>query len=117
MILRLSSDNLESNAKAIDIKELSLLHKQVGMLRNFSENKEYQVPVYMDGNFTTIHLTLLKDDSQISSVNAFMETDKYGTVGSKFTRNNQFVEGYLVCENGFDAQTEETFTKSFVKAL
>ena len=113
----LSSDNLESNAKAIDIKELSLLHKQVGMVRNFSENKEYQVPVYMDGNFTTIHLTLLKDDSQISSVNAFMETDKYGTVGSKFTRNNQFVEGYLVCENGFDAQTEETFTKSFVKAL
>ena len=113
----LSKDSLEAEAKAIDIKELSLLHKQIGMVRNFAANREYQVPVYLDGSFTTIHLKLVKDDSQISSVNASMETTKYGTVGGKFTQNNNFVEGYLVCENGFDAQAENTFTESFMTAL
>lgn len=113
----LSSDHLEREAKAIDIKELGLLHKQIGMIKNFASNKEYQVPVYLDGNFTTIHLTLVRDDSRVSSVNASMETTKYGTVGGKFTNNNNLVEGYLVCENGFDAQAEETFTKNFKDGL
>lgn len=113
----LKSDALESEAKAIDIKELNLLHKQVGMVKNFASNREYQVPVYLNGAFTTIHLTLVRDDSEAGSVNASMETEKYGTVGGKFTQNEGFIEGYLVCENGFDAQTKEMFTESFAAAL
>lgn len=113
----LKSDTLETEAKAIDIKELSLLHKQVGMVKNFASNREYQVPVYLNGTFTTIHLTLVRDDSEAGSVNASMETEKYGTVGGKFTQNEGFIEGYLVCENGFDAQTKELFTESFAAAL
>ena len=113
----LSLDTLEAEAKAIDIKELNLLHKQIGMVRNFASNREYQVPVYLNGSFATIHLTLVKDDGEAGSVNASMETTKYGTVGGKFTQNDNFVEGYLVCENGFDAQTKEMFTDSFVTAL
>lgn len=113
----LSSDTLETQARAIDIKELNLLHKQIGLVKNFASNREYQVPVFIDGNFTTIHLTLVKDDSAAGNVNASMETEKYGTVGGKFTQNDNFVEGYMVCENGFDAQTKEMFTNSFVTAL
>ncbi len=113
----LKSDSLETEAKAIDIKELNLLHKQVGLIKNFASNREYQVPVYLDGNFTTIHLTLVRDDSEAGSVSASMETEKYGTVGGKFTQNEGFVEGYLVCENGFDTQTKAMFTDSFASAL
>ena len=113
----LTSDTLETEAKAIDIKELNLLHKQIGMVRNFASNREYQVPVYVGENLTTIHLTLLRDDSEMGTVNVSMETNEYGTVGAKFTRNEGFVEGYLVCENGFDAQTKEMFTNSFVNGL
>lgn len=113
----LTSDTLETEAKAIDIKELNLLHKQIGMVKNFASNREYQVPVFLNGSFATIHLTLVRDDSEAGSVNASMETEVYGTVGGKFTKNNGFVEGYLVCENGFDAQTKEMFTGSFVAAL
>ncbi len=113
----LTSDTLETEAKAIDIKELNLLHKQIGMVKNFASNREYQVPVYVGGNLTTIHLTLVRDDSEMGTVNVSMETDEYGTIGAKFTRNEGFVEGYLVCENGFDAQTKEMFTNSFANGL
>ena len=113
----LSSDTLETEAKAIDIKELNLLHKQIGMVRNFASNREYQVPVYMNGEFTTIHLTLVRDDGEMGTVNVSMETKEYGTIGGKFTKNEGFVEGYLVCENGFDTQTKEMFTNSFAKGL
>ena len=113
----LTSDTLETEAKAIDIKELNLLHKQIGMVKNFASNREYQVPVYVGENLTTIHLTLLRDDSEMGTVNVSMEPNEYGTVGAKFTRNEGFVEGYLVCENGFDAQTKEMFTNSFVNGL
>lgn len=113
----LTSDTLETEAKAIDIKELNLLHKQIGMIKNFASNREYQVPVYVGGSLTTIHLTLVKDDSEMGSVNASMETKEYGTVGGKFTQNEGFVEGYLVCENGFDTQTKEMFTNSFANGL
>ena len=113
----LSSDTLETEAKAIDIKELNLLHKQIGMVRNFASNREYQVPVYMNGEFTTIHLTLVRDDGEMGTVNVSMETKEYGTIGGKFTQNEGFVEGYLVCENGFDTQTKEMFTNSFAKGL
>ena len=113
----LLSDALQTEAKAIDIKELNLLHKQIGMVRNFASNREYQVPVYMNGEFTTIHLTLVRDDGEMGTVNVSMETKEYGTIGGKFTQNEGFVEGYLVCENGFDTQTKEMFTNSFAKGL
>ena len=113
----LTSDTMEENAKAIDVKELSLLHKQVGLVKNFASNKEYQVPVFIDDNYVTIHLTLLQDEGSAGSVNASMETEKYGTVGGRFTENNSLVEGYLVCENGFDTQTKDMFTGSFLSAL
>ena len=113
----LSSDTLQTEAKAIDIKELNLLHKQIGMVRNFASNREYQVPVYMNGELTTIHLTLVRDDGEMGTVNVSMETKEYGTIGGKFTQNEGFVEGYLVCENGFDTQTKEMFTNSFAKGL
>ena len=113
----LSSDTMETEAKAIDIRELNLLHKQIGMIRNFASNREYQVPVYLNGNFTTIHLTLIRDDGEMGTVNVSMETKEYGTVGGKFTQNEGFVEGYMVCENGFDAQTKELFTDNFASGL
>lgn len=113
----LTSDTLENEAKAIDIKELNLLHKQIGMVRNFASNREYQVPVYLNGEFTTIHLTLVRDDGEMGTVNVSMETKEYGTIGGKFTQNEGFVEGYLACENGFDTQTKEMFTNSFAKGL
>ena len=113
----LVSDTLEENAKYIDIKELSLLHKQIGMVKNFASNREYQVPVYVGDNLTTIHLTLIRDDSEMGTVNVSMETEKYGTIGAKFTQNEGFVEGYMVCENGFDALTKEVFTNNFVNSL
>ena len=113
----LTSDALESEVKSIDIKELNLLHKQVGMVRNFASNRQYQVPVYLNGSYVTIHFTLDSTEGEMGTVNVSMETTEYGTVGGKFTQNEGFVEGYLVCENGFDAQTKEQFTNSFAKGL
>jgi len=113
----LISDALENEAKAIDIKELNLLHKQVGMVRNFASNRQYQVPVYLNGEYITIHFTLDSSEGEKGTVNVSMETNEYGTVGGKFTQNEGFVEGYLVCENGFDAQTKEQFINSFAKGL
>lgn len=113
----LSGDVVENQAKAIDVKELNLLHKQIGMVKQFSENRQYQVPVYSNGSFTTIHLTLVRDDSNISSVDISMDTELYGNIRSKFTQNNNWVEGYLVYENGFDTQSKEMFTRNFVVSL
>ncbi len=113
----LQTDTVEENAKSLDIKELSLLHKQLSLISNFSADRQYQVPVYLNGSFTTIHLTVVKDDNAAGSVNASMETDKYGTIGANFTQNHGVVEGYLVCENGFDAQTKEMFEEHFLKTL
>ena len=87
------------------------------MVRNFASNRQYQVPVYLNGSYVTIHFTLDSTEGEMGTVNVSMETTEYGTVGGKFTQNEGFVEGYLVCENGFDAQTKEQFTNSFAKGL
>ncbi len=113
----LTADSVEENAKALDIRELGLLHKQVGMIRNFAGEREYNVPLMVDGNLTSVHLTLVKNEDAPGDVNISMETSKYGMVGGKFSEENNFTTGYLVCENGFDAQTKDMFTKSFAMAL
>lgn len=113
----LSDDTLEEQAKALDMKELNLLHKQIGMVKQFTKNKQYQIPISTQEGFATIHLTLVKDESNMSSVDISMQTEKYGNIRSKFTQNKNWAEGYFVYENGFDAQSKELFTKNFVISL
>lgn len=113
----LKSDVLEGEAKAIDIKELNLLNRQLSVVRQFAKEREYQVPVYLEGNYTTIHLKFVKGKNGAGNVSASMMTKKYGMAAGKFTLKDGFTEGYLVCEKELDTKIREEFSMELGETL
>ncbi|MCR5733415.1 MAG: DUF6240 domain-containing protein [Lachnospiraceae bacterium] len=80
---------------AIDVRELSLLHKQMAVAAGNARNENYEVPVEIDGEWTSINLRILRDSDEKGIVSVTMETEGYGHIGAKFSLSNGQISGYV----------------------
>ena len=82
----------------IDIKTLSLCHKQLSLAGALSNNENYELPVVLNGTLTSINLTIVHNSEEKGCVSAAFETELSGKTGAKFyVRDNQ-IEAFLVAE-------------------
>ncbi|MCR4740521.1 MAG: DUF6240 domain-containing protein [Lachnospiraceae bacterium] len=81
--------------KVIDVKELSLLHKQISLAASYARNENYEVPVNIDGEWTSINLRILRNKEEKGIVSVTMETQGYGRIGAKFSLTDQSISGYV----------------------
>ena len=91
-LISLRADNLTD---ALDVRELGLLHKQIGLAAQNARNESFEVPVEIDGQWTSVNLKLVKDGTESGTVTATMETERYGKVAAKFTLNRKQLNGYI----------------------
>ena len=79
----------------MDVKELKLIHKQIGLAGNLSKKQNFEVPVNIDGEWTSINLRLISSEEEEGSVVATMDTGKYGRVAAKFIMTGRECRGYI----------------------
>jgi len=92
----------------IDLKALSLCNKQIALAGNLARNEEYVLPLYSEGELTTIKLTLRHSNSEKGRVDIAYESEKYGSVSVHFAMEDKQVKGLIVCESreGIDRMEE-----------
>lgn len=86
----------ESIVTAEDMKSVVMLHKQISLATKFAREENYEVPVYINGEMTSINLKLLHNTG-VSKVTASMFTEEIGNVAAEFTLTGEDVSGYVVC--------------------
>lgn len=106
--------NKEDNAdKYIDVKSLKLLNKQLSIVSEMTNEKTYEVPVYINGDLTSINLKIVSDSDNSGKVKVTFETEKTGKVSSEFTLRNGEVSGFIATENsyfeGIAKESEESY--------
>lgn len=97
------------NINSVDIREISNMYKQVSLVRNLAKEENYEVPVNIDGEITSINLRIIHDADAGGSVTATMQTETYGKAAARFhiTRQPEEMEGlvgyqmsgYVICDH------------------
>ena len=91
----LLNEESEEITDIIDIREAVLLHKELGVAARQAENENYEIPVEIDGRWTSINLKLVSDSEESGTVTATLETEGYGKIAAKFTVDNHRVSGFI----------------------
>lgn len=100
----LENSSFEESATAIDVKSMAIFSKQLKLLRNMAREENYQVPVSIGGEITSIHLKVLRNKGEKGKVTASLETEKLGKVEAHLEAEQGRISGYIVCSSkeGFE---------------
>ncbi len=88
----------------IDIREFNSLYKQVALSGSMAREENYEVPVKIGGEVTSINLKIVHKDDENGKVIATMDTERYGKVAAQFRifdkdgRGYQ-TDSYIICED------------------
>lgn len=80
---------------AIDLKEIHLLHKQLHLAKANAGQEDYQIPVQIGEEMTSIRLRVIRGTGESGKVKVTMETEKYGLAEAEFKVSGQKVEGFI----------------------
>lgn len=106
---------LAEETDMLDVRAMSLLHKQISVMGSMAREEAYEVPVYMDGTFVGIRVKLIHRESEAGSVSASFYTEEYGTVVTGLQISGGKVNGYIAGdkEDGVERlKTERKFEKA-----
>lgn len=78
-----------------DIKTLQLLHKQLSVVAGMAKQEEYEVPVVIGEEITSIHLVLKHHSRQAGTVNVRMHTTQAGEFSAQFGLSGNKVNGQI----------------------
>ena len=112
----------QDNAGKIDIREISSLYKQISFSGNMAKEENYEVPVRIDGEMTSINLKIIHGQSENGKVMLSMETAVYGKAAAQFTvsvhaSGEYHLTGYVACENKEASEMLEKTGDGLKKAL
>ena len=103
--------------KYIDVKSLKLLNKQLSIINKMADSRTYEVPVIINGSYTSINLKIVNDTENAGKVNAYFETEETGKVSAEFELRDGKVSGIITTENSFFEgvikEREDSFKEEF----
>lgn len=112
----------QENTGIIDVREISNLYKQISFSTNMAKEENYEVPVQIGSEVTSINLKIIHNQSESGRVAASMETVTYGKVMAQFqvTVKNEteyHLSGYVACDSRFGLDLLEKSAEGLKKML
>lgn len=106
----------------IDIREISGLYKQISFSGSMAKEENYEIPVKIGGEVTSINLKIVHNDGESGKVTATMDTKLYGKIAAQFQlsgkdNTERQLSGYIACENKQAMDTLEQFEEGLKKKL
>ena len=85
--------NTEDNY--IDVRAISLMQKQISVMKKASDNSAFDVPVNIDGNSVSMHVTLKQDDTLKTRMDASVQTFEYGLLTATLYEEDGSIRGMI----------------------
>ena len=100
-VLENTSDNY------LDVRTISLMQKQLSVMSLSSERGSFDVPVEIDGQKISMHITLKSDNSMNSRMEASVQTYEFGLITATLYKKNDIISGMLTTTNGQSSEEVE----------
>ena len=95
---RIIEEAVDRSDNRIDVDALKLLHKQISVAGSLARQRNYEVPVNIDGEWTSINLKLVSGKDEEGSVVATMDSTRYGRVAAKFLMDGKECSGLITSD-------------------
>ncbi len=82
----------------IDIKELQSVYKQISVAANLSKEENYEIPVQMGEEITSINLKIVHGTEERREVKITLETENLGKVEARFVETDDGLEGSVLTD-------------------
>lgn len=106
----------ESADTYLDVKSLSLCHKQLALSASLGEKENYEIPVMLNGTMSSINLTIEHAEGK-AEVAVTMEEETMGTLRAKIQLTDNRVDAVMVCENANGTSLLEEIGRRFTSQL
>lgn len=104
--------------KQLDIRQLSLLHKQFTLTAGLSRQEYFEVPMKLENRFTRVRVQFRhEEDGQQGSLDIRFSSEQYSEVHARFRMDGEQVEGYLVTDSRESLGALQKLADGFVQAL
>ena len=82
----------------LDIKELQSVYKQVSMAQNLSKEENYEIPIQIGEEITSINLKIIHGTEDKGEVRITLETEIWGKVEARFVEIDGGLEGSVLTD-------------------
>ena len=107
----------EKGTSHIDVKAAQALYKGLSLAGNLAREENYEVPMNIDGEITSVNLKIYHNASQTGKVAVTLDTAVLGRVAAEFDVTNNRISGMVVYENAAAKETLELLEKQVSNAL
>ncbi|MDE5823298.1 MAG: hypothetical protein K2H91_01225, partial [Lachnospiraceae bacterium] len=83
----------------IDVKAAKTLYKGLSLAGNLAREENYEIPMDIKGEITSVNLKIYHNASQTGKVAVTFDTEKLGKVAAEFDVTKDRVSGMIVYEN------------------
>lgn len=103
----------DENLNYVDIRSLKMLHQEIKLTGSLSREENYEIPVRMNEEVTSINLKIVRGSNQNGTVVITMECEKYGKIAASFRLKTDRITGLMVS----DTEEGYTFLRSMDKNI
>ena len=101
----------------IDVKAAKALYKGLSLAGNLAREENYEVPMNIRGEITSVNLKIYHNASQTGKVAITLDTESLGKVAAEFDVTKNRISGMIVYENKAEetalAQVEQAVRQEF----
>jgi len=92
------AEKLGEEGSYIDLKTMMMCSKQLTVAGTMSRQEDYMLPMYKDGEYTTIRISFLHDRADSGRIDVRYAYESVGEIRSHLRLAGSRVEGMIVCE-------------------
>ncbi|WP_026651369.1 DUF6240 domain-containing protein [Butyrivibrio proteoclasticus] len=104
---KLSDVLMNEDDTYIDVRSITLMQKQLSVMSKCSDRGSFDVPIDLDGQKISMHITLRSDDSMNSRMEASVQTYEYGLITASLYVSDGIINGILSTTNGNSSEESE----------
>lgn len=95
----LEEESYQEQNSFIDVRAMSVLHKQMSYLNNMAREENYEIPVDIDGSLTSINLKIIHGGEKESKVAITLREQTFGEIAAEFKETAKGLEGFCICKS------------------
>ena len=114
-VLRETTDSLAETVS--DIKAVTMCFKQLGITSTLRKQENYEVPMEINGEMTSVNLVLVHSAEGKGTVNITMQTQDFGKAGVRFRISDNRLESYFIADSEMGKERLQTVGESVLEQL
>ena len=91
-----------------EVKEMFMNYKQLSVMSTMRRHESYEVPMEINGEMTSVNLTLMHDTEEKGTVSITMSTVYFGKAGAKFKVNANRIDSYFIADSEMGKERLQT---------